>query len=173
MICKVGGDNDQTVDTQQLHNLRLTKIKLKKYLSKRYNSRLAGKLCALFDWSNNLNYKDFYQQFDNIIINCHSNLHQDSVTHLISLKQIGFNIYDMNSDNSICEYDLFSLIKHTSDDSLFIETINQDLKDIRRKMAQKSLENLVHEQKKPIDDETFEIRDLNKWLSDKRNQQII
>ena len=91
------------------------------------------------------------------------------MTHLISLKQIGFNIYDMNSDNSICEYDLFSLIKHTSDDSLFIETINQDLKDIRRKMAQKSLENLVHEQKKPIDDETFEIRDLNKWLSDKRN----
>ena len=82
---------------------------------------------------------------------------------MIALKQIGFNIYDMNYDNAICEYDLFSLIRH-SQDSLFIETINQDFKDIRRRMAQKNLDNLINEQKKPINDETFEIRDLKKWL---------
>ena len=52
-------------------------MKLRKYLSKRYNGRLAGKLCALFDWSNNLNYKDFYNQFENIIMNTNSNLYQD------------------------------------------------------------------------------------------------
>lgn len=42
----------------------------------------------------------------------------------------------MNSDNHICEYDLFSFIKH-SDNKLFIESINQDFKDIRKKMSTK------------------------------------
>ncbi len=43
----------------------------------------------------------------------------------------------MNCDNYICEYDLFSFIKN-SDNKLFIESINQDFKDIRKKMAVKS-----------------------------------
>jgi Ca2+-binding EF-hand superfamily protein len=55
----------------------------------------------------------------------------------VSLKQIAFNLYDMNCDNYICEYDLFSFIKN-SDNKLFIESINQDFKDIRKKMAVKS-----------------------------------
>ena len=47
----------------------------------------------------------------------------------------------MNCDNYICEYDLFSFIKH-SDNKLFIESINQDFKDIRKKMAAKNDELL-------------------------------
>jgi hypothetical protein len=67
---------------------------------------------------------------------------QEFALHSISLKQIAFNLYDMNSDNHICEYDLFSFIKH-SDNKLFIESINQDFKDIRKKMSTK-----IDEQKK-------------------------
>lgn len=40
----------------------------------------------------------------------------------------------MNCDNHICEYDLFSMIRHV-DNELFIESINQDFKDVKSKMA--------------------------------------
>lgn len=65
----------------------------------------------------------------------------------------------MNCDNYICEYDLFSFIKH-SDNKLFIESINQDFKDIRRKMAAKNddLQKINLEEKKN--------QNLAKWLSD-------
>lgn len=65
----------------------------------------------------------------------------------------------MNSDNFICEYDLFSFIKH-SDNKLFIESINQDFKDIRKKMAIK-IDEL---QKINLDEQKN--RNLAKWLSD-------
>ena len=53
----------------------------------------------------------------------------------------------MNCDNYICEYDLFSFIKH-SDNNLFIQSINQDFKDIRKKMASRNedpIKNLYEE----------------------------
>jgi hypothetical protein len=40
-------------------------------------------------------------------------------------------------------------------------------------MAQKSLENIVNEKKKPINEDTLEIRDLNRWLQDKKVHQQI
>jgi Ca2+-binding EF-hand superfamily protein len=49
------------------------------------------------------------------------------------LKQIAFTLYDMNSDGAVCEYDLFSIIRHT-DNKMFIESINQDIRDIRAAM---------------------------------------
>ena len=61
---------------------------------------------------------------------------QDFLNHIISLKQIAFNLYDMNCDNYICEYDLFSIIRHTNN-NLFTDAIKQDFKDMRRKMASK------------------------------------
>ena len=118
----------------QVHNINISEKNLKTYLSRRYSqtgsNKLASKLCALFSWSasgsTKLDYKAFYEQLDQVIMNSgiSSSPHiQDYSSHIISLKQIAFNIYDMNCDNRICEYDLFSIIKSTNN-KLFIETIN-------------------------------------------------
>ena len=45
-------------------------------------------------------------------------------------------MFDMNGDNHVDEYDLYSCIKNSTE-SLFIESVNQDFKDIRIKMASK------------------------------------
>lgn len=74
---------------------------------------------------------------------------------------MAFNMFDMNGDNYIDEYDLYSFIKH-SNESLFIESVNQDFKDIRVKMANKFKESSV-DVKKNID-ESGKIIDLQKWL---------
>lgn len=49
--------------------MRINKPILKTYLTRRYNKRLSAKLCSLFDWSNQLDYKGFYEQLDTIIMN--------------------------------------------------------------------------------------------------------
>lgn len=56
---------------------------------------------------------------------------------------MAFCIYDMNSDGLICEYDLFSLIK-SAENKLFIETIQQDFKDIKSKMSEKARDQEFH-----------------------------
>ena len=61
----------------------------------------------------------------------------DYDTHIIAVKQIAFNLFDMNCDNYICQYDLFSVIKNLKNNELFIESINQDFKDIRKRMTHK------------------------------------
>ena len=48
----------------------------------------------------------------------------------------------MNCDNGICELDLYSIIKN-SGDKLFIDSIDQDFKDIRAKMASKMHDQLA------------------------------
>ena len=60
----------------------------------------------------------------------------------------------MNSDDCICEYDLFSMIKN-NDSKIFIESINKDFKDIRNRMDVKSrfLEkepDIVYEGDQPV-----------------------
>lgn len=124
-----------------IHNHRLNKPKLKKYLQKRYNTKLANKLCILFDWKINHTYKTFYQAVDELFI-C-NNVYQNTAnqidpnTHMICLKQIAFCIFDMNSDGKICEYDLFSTVRYFND-KFFIECLNQDIKDIRTRMNEKA-----------------------------------
>jgi hypothetical protein len=42
---------------------------LKKYLTSRYNNRLASKICCLIDWSvTPMDYNAFYRQLDQTII---------------------------------------------------------------------------------------------------------
>lgn len=115
-ISSIGEDKD--APDQQIHNRRLTRPKLKKYLSRRYNGRYAAKICALFDWSlTTLDYNAFYKQLDQTIINSGIFPQQmDFLNHIITVKQTAFTIYDMNCDNSICEYDLFSIIRHTENE---------------------------------------------------------
>lgn len=117
--------------------MRLTRWKLKKYLTRRYNGRLASKLISLFDMTNNLNYNTFYQQVDQIFLSSGiSSINYDLLTQNLALKQICFMAYDMNCDNSVCEFDLFSVIKST-DNSLFTATIKQDFMDIKARLDYK------------------------------------
>ena len=78
----------------------------------------------------------------------------------------------MNCDNRICEYDLFSIIKSTNN-KLFIETINQDFIDIRGKMVSKEIDNLAFDINKSIDNETMEIKDLKRWLGERKSKYAI
>ncbi len=78
----------------------------------------------------------------------------------------------MNCDGRICEYDLFSIINKTND-SLFIDTINQDFIDIRAKMAAKEVDNLAADMNASIDTETMKIKDLDKWLIERANKKNI
>ena len=91
---------------------------------------------------------------------------------MISLKQIAFNIYDMNSDNRLCEYDLFASIKSTNN-KLFIDTINQDFIDIRAKMQQKEIDSGTFEVTKSMNNDTMQITDLKRWLSERESKYAI
>lgn len=65
-ICSMGEEKEVSGEVGT-KNLRVKQQKLKRYLSKRYNTRLALKLCALFDWSKReLDFKEFYSQYDQI-----------------------------------------------------------------------------------------------------------
>lgn len=106
-------------------------------MTRRYNGRLASKLISLFDMTNNLNYNTFYQQVDQIFLSSGiSSINYDLLTQNLALKQICFMAYDMNCDNSVCEFDLFSVIKST-DNSLFTATIKQDFMDIKARLDYK------------------------------------
>ena len=60
-MCKSGKQNEDLGD-QQLHNMRISKPYLRRYLAQRYNGRLANKICALFDWSvTPMDYHNFYK----------------------------------------------------------------------------------------------------------------
>jgi hypothetical protein len=72
-----------------------------------------------------MDFNAFYRQLDQTIFGS-GNLASSSLdflTHIITLKQTAFTLYDMNCDGYICEYDLFSIIRHT-DNQMFIESIN-------------------------------------------------
>lgn len=49
---------------------------------------------------------------------------------------ITFSLYDMNNDGFICEYDLFSFIKH-SNDKIFDKLISDELKSILKAVSKK------------------------------------
>jgi hypothetical protein len=75
----------------------------------------------------------------------------------------------MNSDNGVCEYDLFSAIKNAND-SVFIYAIHADFKDIMGKIQGKGLQ--MQGQPHPYEEwnglrNSFEIRNIEKYLREK------
>ena len=71
----------------------------------------------------------------------------------------------MNCDHTICQYDLFSIIKHV-DNQLFIDSLNQDIKDIRIKIQKKEhVEKQTRDKMSPFDEEQGKIKDLAEWLN--------
>jgi hypothetical protein len=71
----------------------------------------------------------------------------------------------MNSDNSICEYDLFSTVRYFND-KFYIDCLNQDIKDIRSRMDEKSpiVNKIKDEMGIREDDNDFVIEDIPKFL---------
>ena len=85
-----------------------------------------------------MDYNNFYKQLDQVILNT-GFLHYttcDAQMHLTLLKQTSFSLYDMNADGAVCEYDLFSIIRHT-DNKMFAKAITQDIRDIQLCMDKK------------------------------------
>lgn len=71
----------------------------------------------------------------------------------------------MNCDNHICQYDLFSIIRHTNS-QLFVKYLNMDVRDMRRVMQLKErAEKVITDKKSPFDAETGKIKDLTEWLN--------
>lgn len=89
---------------------------------------MADKLVNMFDFVNPLDIQGFVKQVEDTFIRASAH-HETSGRHL---KILGFQLYDMNLDNSVCEYDMYSSIKG-SNDELFIYAIHQDFKDMHNK----------------------------------------
>jgi hypothetical protein len=91
-----------------IKSIKIGEKEIRRYLASRYHSRLATKMCALFDWSvqkltfdhYDLNIKKFLQGAQG----------EDYHEQLIMYKTFAFNLFDVNCDNAICKYDLIALI---------------------------------------------------------------
>ena len=107
-------------DPHNIKHLRLTPKKLKYFLTMKYCSKFADKIVPLFDWSTkNMDYIQFFKQFESLFIKPHP-----LERHSSFLKQVAFSLLDMNSDNCLCEYDMFSIIKTSDDDKMFLEAVH-------------------------------------------------
>ena len=62
-ICKDKKDTDLSKTSTK--HIRIEKNKLKNYLTRLYNRRLASKMIVCFDWNNLSDFKLFYTQFEN------------------------------------------------------------------------------------------------------------
>ena len=72
----------------------MDKIKLKKYLQTRYSVKIANKMVALFDFNMPLDYKTFYKQLMETIIDQeqpHNEIFENA-------RQFVFQVYDLNCD---------------------------------------------------------------------------
>ena len=119
LMCGIDEENQD----KSVNNMRLKKYILKKFLAKRYPPRICNKFCTLFQWDNSKTFKEFYKEIDEILVNNANNTERDLLQHIHALKQVAFTMFDMNQDNSICDYDLFSLIKN-SNENLYIGLID-------------------------------------------------
>lgn len=99
----------------QLRNLRVDKIKLKKYLSQRYSPKIATKMVSLFDFNMPLDYRTFYRQLLESIVD----QEKSQMEIYESARQFVFQIYDINSDNCLEQCDLFSYIKEVKNEETF------------------------------------------------------
>ena len=84
---------------QQFRNARLTKAKLKNFLSLRYGPQLADKFSLIFDFSTPVDYQSFLSQLETFLKS------KELMT------QVAFDLYDFNNDNRISENDLFRIFR--------------------------------------------------------------
>ena len=86
----------QIADTciaDNIRNLKVEKKKLRKYLSDRYSLRLATKMVSIFDFALALDYRAFYKQlFEHLI---------EPADLLETARLFAFNLYDVSCDRVI------------------------------------------------------------------------
>jgi hypothetical protein len=154
-------------DGVNIKSLRLNKKRFKTYLSRFYNGKIADKISNIFDFINPLDLQGFYKQVEEIFIKS-SQHHETPARHL---KMLAFQLYDMNADNLVCEYDLYSSIKNSLD-SLFLSALHLDFKDLQQKLQLKqvinsSLQNQPYEEWNSLKT-NFKINNVQKYLKEKQ-----
>ena len=86
----------QIADTgtaDNIRNLKVEKRKLKKFLQDRYSQRLATKMISIFDFALALDYRTFYKQlFEHLI---------DPNDLIDTARLFAFNLYDVTCDRMI------------------------------------------------------------------------
>ena len=100
-----------------LQRIKLNKGKMKAYLSKKYKGRIAEKILSFMDMSVPLTFEDYIDMIEKMI-----NFQAEK------MKKMTYRIFDFAEDQSICELDLYALMKiYEGDENLFIETYARDL----------------------------------------------
>ena len=159
-------DKDKAKETQKgdknLKNFKVGRRNLQTYLKKRYNLRLASKMSAIFDWSVQVDYDAFYNRVSDILLRPKA----EGGDHLKTLKRFAFQLFDMNSDQMICETDIFAFMKHLPKDPFFQSVLVHDLRDLLKAFNSRKADLLAQ-------DEVFDmanqneprIKDLHKYLA--------
>lgn len=99
-----------------INRIKLSKGKLRAFLSQRYKGKTAHKILKVFDLINPIDYGNFCQQLDNLLNKSHK-----------SLLKMAFNVYDFNNDKYICSLDLYALMKSIEgEDQLFDNSFSYD-----------------------------------------------
>jgi len=80
--------------------MRLTKGKMKAFLSKKYKGKVAKQIIAHLDFSVPLDLGGYVDMLEKLL-----NLGLDR------LKRMAFNSFDFNEDGRVCELDLYAIMK--------------------------------------------------------------
>ena len=119
-ICSGSGTNGKDGEKPKIENEKCDKQAFKKYLEARYDKRIALKILTLFDWSVNLKFEKFTERILDFILRPRSDGGENDYNESVrTLKQLAFNLFDMNNDGMLCESDLFSLLRCTQKDKMY------------------------------------------------------
>lgn len=92
--------NNSSPSKEQYRNARLTKAKLRTFLTQRYGPMIADKLVLLFDFNTPLDFIAYQGQIEALLKSKEL------------LKLATFDVYDLNADNKVSETDLFRLLRY-------------------------------------------------------------
>jgi hypothetical protein len=107
------------------------KKKLKKFLQDRYSLRVATKMVGLFDFALALDYRTFYKQlFEHMI---------EPADLLDTARQFAFNLYDVNCDRVIDQNDLFAFITDLKSRDVLTEACYQDIHNIQEFIKERQI----------------------------------
>lgn len=90
---------------------------MKAHLSKKYKGRVAEKILQHLDFSIPLDFNAYIDLLEKLL-----NFIPDR------LKRIAFNVLDFNDDRSICQLDLYAIMKlYENDDQIFVNAYSYDI----------------------------------------------
>ncbi len=100
-----------------LQRAKMTKGKMKAYLSKKYKGKVAEKILAVLDLSISQDFNAYCDMLERLL-----NITPDK------LKRMTFNVYNFNEDRTICDLDLYAIMKlYENDDEVFVEAYSYDI----------------------------------------------